>query len=159
MKKAIIVILISVGVLGFLFIVSRNSNKQIQEQKYDVQTSENINKDQIQPAEKIEVVHFHGTSQCSSCIRVGEYALKTIKTEFPEDYAEGKIVYKDVNGDLPENRDIVMKYRARGASLYINAISNGKDNIQEDFTVWRLVSNENQFIHYFQNRLNTLLGK
>ncbi len=159
MKKTIIMILIGIGVLGFLFFVSRNSNKQIQGQNYGVQTSENQNKGQIQPAEKIEVVHFHGTYQCPACIKVGKYALETIKTEFPEDYAHGKIVYKDVNGNLPENRDIVIKYRARGSSLFINTTRNGHDNIEEDLTVWRLVSNENQFIHYFQNRLNALLGK
>jgi hypothetical protein len=110
-------------------------------------------------ADKIEVVHFHATQQCWSCITVGEYALKTIKEKFPEEYKNGKIVYKDVNGELPENMDIVIEYQARGSSLFVNAIKDGKDNIEEDATVWRLVSNENQFISYFQNKLNNLLGK
>ena len=29
--------------------------------------------------DKIQVVHFHATQQCWSCITVGEYAEKTIK--------------------------------------------------------------------------------
>ncbi len=110
-------------------------------------------------ADKIEVVHFHTTQQCWSCITVGEYALKTIKEKLPEEYKNGKIVYKDVNGELPENKDMVIKYQASGSSLFVNAIRDGKDNIEEDITVWRLVSNENQFISYFQNKLNNLLGK
>lgn len=109
--------------------------------------------------DKIEVVHFHGTHQCWSCITVGEYALKTIKDKFPEEYKSGKIIFKDINGELPENRDIVMKYQARGSSLFVNAITNGQDNIEEDVTVWRLISNESQFVNYFENKLNKLLGK
>ena len=110
-------------------------------------------------AEKIEVVHFHATQQCWSCITVGEYALKTIKEKFPEEYKNGTIVYKDVNGELPENKDMVQQYRASGSALFVNAIAGGKDNIEEDVTVWRLVSNENQFVSYFENKLNKLLGR
>lgn len=111
------------------------------------------------PADKIEVVHFHATQQCWSCITVGEYALKTIKEKFPDEYASGKITYKDVNGDLVENRDLIIKYQARGSSLFVNAIRGEKDDIAEDVIVWRLVNNEGQFISYFENKLNNLFGK
>ena len=108
-------------------------------------------------AEKIEVVHFHATQQCWSCITVGEYALKTIKEKFSEEYKSGKIVFKDINAELPANQDIVAKYQASGSSLFINAIKDGKDNIQEDVSVWRYVSNETTFINYFENKLRSLL--
>lgn len=110
-------------------------------------------------ADKIEVVHFHGTQQCWSCITVGEYALKTIKEKFPEEHKNGTIVYNDVNGELPENNAIVAKYQARGSSLFINAISGGQNNITEDVNVWRYVSNESQFVSYFEKKLSGLLGK
>jgi len=113
----------------------------------------------IMPADKIEVVHFHGTHQCWSCITVGEYALQTIKDKFPEEYQSEKIVFKDINGELSENKEIVIKYQARGSSLFINAISNDKDSIEEETTVWRMVSNQEKFADYFENKLNTLLGK
>ena len=113
----------------------------------------------IVPADKIEVVHFHATQQCWSCITVGEYALKTIKEKFPEEFASGKIVYKDIDGELKENQEIVVKYQARGSSLFVNAIRDDKDDITEDTTVWRLVNDENQFISYFEKKLSSLLGK
>jgi len=113
----------------------------------------------VLPADKIEVVHFHGTHQCWSCITVGEYALKTIKERFPNEYASGKIVFKDVNGELKENQEIVLKYQARGSSLFVNTIRDDKDDIVEDTTVWRLVGNESQFTRYFENKLKILLGK
>lgn len=109
------------------------------------------------PADKIEVVHFHGTHQCFSCITVGKYALQTIKDKFPEEYQSGKIVFKDINIELSENKEVVIKYQTRGSSLFINAISNNKDSIEEDTTVWRLTNNQEKFTDYFENKLKTLL--
>ncbi len=113
----------------------------------------------VLPADKIEVVHFHATQQCWSCITVGELALKTIKEKFPDEYADGTIVYMDINGELPENSAMVTKYQAGGSSLFTNSIQNGKETIREDVNVWRYVSNETRFIGYFEKKLTTLLGK
>ena len=54
---------------------------------------------------------------------------------------------------------MVMKYKATGSSLFINAITDGVDNITEDTTVWLKISNEQDFLNYFENKLNNLLGK
>lgn len=163
MQKKIIISIIAVAIIGTIFFIARNGNKPTEAQSADNQTEKSQKNLPMSTAkisaEKIEVVHFHATQQCWSCITVGEYALKTIKEKFPEEYKNGTIVFKDINGELLENRDMVMKYQARGSSLFVNAITAGKDNIEEDVTVWRLVSNENQFISYFQNKLNKLLGK
>ena len=110
-------------------------------------------------ADRIEIVHFHVTQQCWSCVTVGDYALKTIKEKFPEEYSSGKISYMDVNGELPENQELVNKYQSRGSSLFINAIVDNQDHIVEDVTVWRLVNNESRFIEYFAGKLNSYLGK
>jgi len=163
MQKKIIISIIAVAIIGTIFFIARNGNKPTEAQNVDNQTEksqENLPMSTTKiSVEKIEVVHFHATQQCWSCITVGEYALKTIKEKFPEEYKNGTIAFKDINGELPENKDMVIKYQARGSSLFVNAITAGKDNIEEDVTVWRLVSNENQFISYFQNKLNKLLGK
>ena len=162
-KKIIILIIGAVVVAGMVFLVVKNSNKPTEAQSTNNQTTKSQEELPMSTAkisaEKIEVVHFHGTHQCWSCITVGEYALKTIKEKFPEEYKNGTIVYKDVNGELPENKDMVQQYRASGSALFVNAIAGGKDNIEEDVTIWRLVSNENQFISYFENKLNKLLGR
>ncbi|MCJ7828097.1 nitrophenyl compound nitroreductase subunit ArsF family protein [Patescibacteria group bacterium] len=109
-------------------------------------------------ADKIEVVHFHATRQCWSCITVGEYALQTIKDKFPEEYQSGKIVFKDINIELLENKELVTKYQAGGSSLFVNVISNNIDNIKEDTAVWQLVNDQEKFTDYFENKLKTFLG-
>ena len=153
MQKKIIILIIGVAIVGVGFFVARNGNKPTEAQNTNNQTTKSQEELPMSTAktsaEKIEVVHFHATQQCWSCITVGEYALKTIKEKFPEEYKNGTIVFRDINGELPENRDMVIKYQAGGSSLFVNAITAGKDNIEEDVTVWRLVSNESQFINYF----------
>jgi len=150
-KKTIIGIAVGIGILALLAIVSYAGSPK--------SSDSTANTSSGQPAEKIEVVHFHGTQQCWSCRTVGEYALKTIKERFPEEYKNGTIVFSDVNGELPANRDIVTRYQARSSSLFVNAITAGNDNIHEDATVWRLVSNEQQYMDYFEAELKKLLGE
>ncbi|PJC68220.1 hypothetical protein CO015_04765 [candidate division WWE3 bacterium CG_4_8_14_3_um_filter_42_11] len=169
MKKSwLIIILIIIGFGGLYFFSKShspqetNSNQASQNTQTPVsssQYSQNTNPEtQNLKADTIEVVHFHATQQCWSCITVGKYALKTIEEKFPDEYANGKIVYKDINVESPENKEIARRYQATGASLYINAIKNGKDFIEEDTTVWRLINSESQYTTYFEGKLKTLLG-
>lgn len=150
-KFLIIVGLITVILISFYFF--RPSDKVVSNNNEEVQVIE------VEPADKIEVVHFHGTNQCFSCKTVGEYALKTIQEEFKEEYENGTIIFLDINGELEENTEIVQKYGARGSSLFINAISNDIDNIKEDTKVWTLVYNQDYYIEYLKGELNKLLGK
>jgi len=163
MNKKIITValLVIVGVIG-TSMLSKNENtgskvlSTNQPVENKITPTSTIN---VEPADNIEVVHFHGTQQCFSCITVGKFALQTIKEKFPDEFASGKIVFRDINAELKENQEIVTKYQARGSSLFVNAIRGDKDDITEDTTVWRLVNNESQFISYFESKLKTLFGK
>jgi len=52
-----------------------------------------------------------------------------------------------------------MKYQAPGSSLFVNAISEGQNSIEEDTKVWYLVTNKEKFTEYFESKLKTLLGE
>ena len=158
-RTTLITAIILITITGFIFSI-KSSPKIETSAAPTVASTKNISvaSPAITPADKIEVVHFHATQQCWSCITVGEYALKTIKEKFPDEYSSGKIVFKDINGELKENKDIVTKYQARGSSLFINAIVGKTDNIKENATVWRLVSNEQQYTSYLEKELKGLLG-
>lgn len=104
-------------------------------------------------AEKIEIINFHATYQCYSCIYIGDMMFKIIEEQFKEEYQSGKISFKKINVDLPENKDIVNKYQARGSSLFFNIVIDGQENIQEDANVWRLVGNDQAFKNYIFNKI------
>lgn len=123
----------------------------------DTNASSNIGTVQLDNVEKIQVVHFHAAQQCWSCITIGEYSEKIIKTSFPVEYKNGKVEYLDINIDEQSNSAIVKKFGVSGSSLYFNVISASKDNISEDIQVWNLVSNEQKFTTYFVNKLQSYL--
>ncbi len=161
MNKKILISLIIIGIIIFGGLLL----SKLDQHNDDRTIANNLanNSSQMPRAEitvdRIEVVHFHAAQQCWACITVGEYALKTIEEKFPEEYKNGTIVFKNINSELPENKDIVIKYQARGSALFINTIANGEDEIEEDVAVWRFVTNEGRFVSYFENKLSMLLIK
>lgn len=110
-------------------------------------------------ADKIEVFLFHATQRCTTCIAIGRLAGETVNEYFQPEIKDGKIEFKEINIDLPENKELATKFQASGSALFINAISNGQDNIAEDVNVWRLTQNETQFKNYLKEKIDNLLSK
>lgn len=114
--------------------------------------------EESKPAEKIQVFLFHATQRCSSCIAIGKYAKETIDQKFPEELRSGKIEFREINIDLPENKDLATKFKATGSALFINPIFDRQDHIKDDTRVWQLVSNKQDFINYLSDKLQKMLG-
>jgi len=109
--------------------------------------------------EKIEVYHFHGTNQCYSCITVGAYAEETVKTFFAEELKSGKIVFGHINGELPENQELVKKYEVTGASLWIGTYnSDGKFNKEQNTNVWYKIGNKQEYLNYLKGIIEKKLS-
>ena len=106
--------------------------------------------------EQIIVVHFHRIHQCTCCINVGKWAEETIQEYFPDEYESGRIVYMDVC--VEENRELAGKYNAYGASLFINVVRDGNENIVENMVVWQYCFDHDSYVAYFKQMLEKLLG-
>lgn len=115
-------------------------------------------KDVIKP-DKIEVYLFHATQRCATCIAIGRLAEETINEYFQTELRDGKIEFREINIDLPENKALATKFEATGSALYTNVIVNGQDDMTVDAKVWRLTNDEVAFKSYFKNKLDTQLGK
>jgi len=135
--------------IGLVY-TSFSTNKVASEQKSPAKTAEVKN---FKPAEKIQVFLFHATQRCVTCITIGKYAKETVEQKFPDELKSGKIDFREINIDLPENKELATKFKATGSSLFINSIIDGKDNIETDVEVWRLVSNEQGFISYLSEKI------
>lgn len=110
-------------------------------------------------ADKVEVFYFYSSQRCVTCLTIGRLTKETVNEFFQPELKTGKIEFREINVDLPENRILANKFRASGSSLFLNAISNGQDNIAEDINVWRLTQNETQFKTYLRNKINNFLDK
>ena len=149
--------------LGLLFIVllfisgcSSSGNDDITE---SITNLDLLNQEkESSNVEKIEVYHFHGTNQCYSCKTMGDYAEETVNTYFADELDSGKIVFGHVNGELPENKELVMKYGATGSSLWIGVYDNNGFHAEQNIQVWYKIKDKEDFQKYLkaiiQKRLN-----
>ena len=114
----------------------------------NVTASEDINYSEV---EKIEIYHFHGTNQCSSCIAVGDLAEETINAYFSDELKSGKIIFDHINGDLAENGELVKKYEATGSSLWIGVYyKDGTFTKEENVNVWYKINNKKDYVDYLK---------
>jgi len=150
-------------ILFFIIIAAVKINDQrLDKQVNDVGDKNNfsqstlINKSQ---ADKVQIFLFHATMRCSTCIAIGRLAGETVNERFQNELESGQIEFGEINIDLPENKELAQKFQANGSALYLNAIKDGADNIEQDIKVWSLVSNAAQFKDYLEGRINNLLGK
>jgi hypothetical protein len=141
-KKLIYGIAIGIFVLLLVFFIPKYMNGNV-----TASGGSKISSD----IEKVEVYHFHATRQCVTCKTVGAFSEETVNTYFANELKSGKLVYAHVNVDLPENKDLVDKYEAKGSSLLIGVY--GKDGSflkQEDTNVWYKIDNKTDFMNYLK---------
>ncbi|MDD5048654.1 MAG: nitrophenyl compound nitroreductase subunit ArsF family protein [Methanoregulaceae archaeon] len=108
--------------------------------------------------EKVEVYHFHATRQCTSCIVLGEYTEETVNTYFAPELASGRIVFAHVNVDLPENREIVEKYRPTGSSIWIGVYGGDGFHKEEDIKVWYRLGDRDEYMTYLKEVIEKRLA-
>jgi len=117
------------------------------------------NNSQSSEVEKIELFHFHGNSQCYSCVTVGDYAEETVKTYFADELESGKIVFGHINAELPENMDTVIKYGATGSSLWIGVYrKDGSFSKEENTNVWYKINDKQDYMDYLKQILEQKLS-
>ena len=109
------------------------------------------------PAEKVQVYAFYSTARCYACITMGQYAKATVEESFQPELESGKIEFREINVDLPENREVAKKFKAAGSALFLNAIIDGEDNIKEEAQAWRLLGDQKAFADYLSKKINSLL--
>ena len=109
--------------------------------------------------EKIEIYHFHGNNQCSSCIAVGKLAEETINTYYQNEIKSGKIVFSHINAELPENIELARKYDVTGSSLWIGTYTkDGKFYKEENTNVWYKINNKQDYLNYLKGLIDKKLS-
>jgi hypothetical protein len=108
--------------------------------------------------EKIEVIHFHGTNQCSSCVSVGNFAEETINNYFQNELNSGKITFQHINAELSENYLISKKYQVKSSSLWIGIYyKDGTFSKEENVNVWYKIDDEQNYMNYLKSVIESKL--
>ena len=92
----------------------------------------------------VEVIHFHATQQCYSCITVGALAGQTVTQ-----LNNSRINFTSINIDLPENKELVSKYGAKGSAIMIGVYIGDQFRKEENTNVWYKINNATDYLNYF----------
>jgi hypothetical protein len=109
------------------------------------------------PADRVDVVYFHRTQRCSSCLYAENETLYTLETYFADELASGKLTFQSINVGDSQNAAIVEKYGAYASQLFINTIKDGTDHIEEVTDIWYAIHNDEAFIEIVKNKVEQSL--
>jgi len=109
--------------------------------------------------QKLEIIHFHGAHQCYSCITVGAYAEETVNAYFADELSSGKITFAHINGELPENQELVNKYGVTSASLWFGKYTeDGNFSAEQNTNIWYKIDNKETYMTYLKGVIEQKLA-
>ena len=110
-------------------------------------------------ADRVDVVYFHRTQRCHTCLYAEEHTRYTLETYFADELASGKVTFQSINVEDQANADIVMKYNnASYLTLCINTVRGGTNHIEEVTDIWLVIGNDEAFAEIVKSKVEKSLS-
>lgn len=107
---------------------------------------------------KIVAYYFHSTFRCASCTKIEKWSYEAIKNSFPTALEEGKLLWRPVNVEKPENKRFIKQYSLFTKSLIITEVKGGKEIRWKNLNkVWELLRNQEKFFSYVTREVRNYL--
>lgn len=105
---------------------------------------------------KALLYYFHITNRCATCTKIEAVTKRILEEQYAKEISNGTLIFKSFNVDLPENKDLVKKYQAYGATLAITFIVSGKEAGIEDLTgmAFQKIGNEELFSKELKTKID-----
>ena len=110
------------------------------------------------PADRVDVVYFHRTQRCSTCIHAEELTRDTVETHFADELASGKLTFQSIDVQDSNNAAIVNKYGAYARQLFINTVKDGTDHIEQATDLYPLIFNDEAFVETLKSKIEKSLN-
>lgn len=111
------------------------------------------------PTQKLEVLYFHATRRCPTCMAIEENTRKTLNTYFSDQLKKGIIKLTIINVDEDKNKAIAEKYEATGSALFLTKTTGAKESKTDltDYAFSYARNSPDKFINGLKNKINELL--
>jgi hypothetical protein len=113
----------------------------------------------IPEAKKVAVYYFHNAIRCATCMKMEDFSGLAIQAGFPNELKSGKIEWRVVNMQAPENRHFADDFKLRLSSLVIVRFKDGKQvewsNLEK---IWDHVGDITDFVKYVQSNVRAFLN-
>ena len=109
---------------------------------------------------KVIAYYFHGTYRCSTCQTIERYSREAIENYFSKELRDGRLEFKPLNTDEPENQHFIQDYQLFTKSLVITLYRDDKQLKWKNLTeVWVHVGDKENFYKYVKNEIESLLNE
>ena len=107
--------------------------------------------------DRVDVVYFHRTNRCYSCIYAETGILYTLETYFEKELSSGKLAFKSVDVQDASNAAIIKKYDAYTSQLFINAVTGDTERIEHVTEIWQFIGNDEAFCQLVKTKIEKAL--
>ncbi len=109
---------------------------------------------------RVVAYYFHGNVRCATCRKLEAYSEEAITEGFPGELAEGRLVWRAVNVDEPDNarfvRDFELVSKAVVLVRYRGEEVVGWRNLG---LIWQLVRSREGFLAYVRDETRRFLAE
>jgi hypothetical protein len=110
------------------------------------------------PADRVDVVYFHRTQRCSTCIHAEELTRYTVETHFADELASGKLTFQSIDVQDSNKAAIVDEYGAYARQLFINTVKDGTDHIEQATELYPLIFDDEAFVETLKSKIEDSLA-
>ncbi len=107
--------------------------------------------------DRVELVYFHRSQRCASCIYAEDGVRYTLEKYFEEEMANSIVSFEVYDLGEEENAAVIEEYGAYTSSLFINVIRGDTNNIEEVNEIWLVVGDNDAFVETVKNRIEGIL--
>ena len=108
-------------------------------------------------ADRVELVYFHRSQRCASCIYAEDGVRYTLEKYFEEEMANSIVSFEVYDLGEEENAAVIEEYGAYTSSLFINVIREDTNDIEEVNEIWLVVGDNDAFVETVKNRIEGTL--
>jgi hypothetical protein len=102
--------------------------------------------------------YFHGSFRCRTCRTIEAYSEEAIRSEFADELGSGRLAWRVVNVEEPENEHFIEDFQLATRSLVLAEYRDGEvirwENLQQ---VWQLVREKERFLEYVRSSTRKFL--
>jgi hypothetical protein len=115
--------------------------------------------DSTSQAHRILAYYFHTTQRCATCRKIEAYTAEAIQTGFPEELKAGRLVFRTLNVDEPDNKHFLKDYKLFTKSVVLVDEQPGRQSAWKNLPkIWELIGDKEKFVRYIQDETRSYLA-
>ncbi len=108
--------------------------------------------------DQVVAYYFYGNVRCATCRKLEAYSKEALEDGFSEEIASGRLEWRAVNVDEPENEHFVTDFELVTRALVLVEYADGEMTRWQDLKlIWKLVGDKAGYLTYVQEATSEFL--